>query len=295
MSLPQSLQGLTRRTGFALAALTLATAALAAPLAVTAQTSGADDAVVARVNGEEILRSEVFILAQSLPPQYQNQLAEVYPLLVQRLVDFKLAYAAGMADGLANDQEVKIRLAEAEKRVIRDIWIERAVTALTTDDALQASYKDYLAANPPRTELSARHILLENEEAARDIIAKLDGGGDFAELAKEHSTGPSGPRGGDLGTFTPDQMVPEFSAAAQALAPGQYSKDPVKTQFGWHIIKLEGQSEAAPPSFEDMEAQLRQELAGTSVEAVLSSLRETAEIEITEDGSSLAPDTGAAQ
>ncbi len=293
MPLPHSLQGVTRRTGFALAALTLATAALAVPLAVTAQTSGADDAVVARVNGEEILRSEVFVLAQSLPPQYQSQLAQIYPLLVQRLVDFRLAYAAGMADGLANDQEVKTRLAEAEKRVIRDIWIERAVTALTTDNALQDSYTAYLAANPPQTELSARHILLENEEAARDIIAKLNSGGDFAELAKEHSTGPSGPRGGDLGTFTADQMVPEFSTAAQALEPGQYSKDPVKTQFGWHIIKLEDRSETAPPSFEDMEAQLRQELAGANVETVLSGLRGSAEIEITEDGSSLAPGAAA--
>ncbi len=282
------------RASFVLPAMTLAIALAALPIAVSAQTVE-DDPVVARVNGEEIRRSAVFELVQTLPPQYQSQIAQIYPLLVQRLVDFKLAYAAGQAGGLADDQDVKDRVAEMEKRVIREVWIERAVEALATDDALQGGYKDFVAANPPATEQNARHILLKTEEEARDIIAKLDGGGDFAELAKEHSTGPSGPQGGDLGYFTDDQMVPEFSAVASALEPGQYAKDPVQTQFGWHVIKVEDRRQVAAPSFEEMEPQLRQELARKNVETVLKDLRESADIEITPAGTSIAPSAGATQ
>ncbi len=281
-----------------LAAMTFAIALLAQPIAVSAQSetpNAGDDPVVARVNGEEIRHSAVMVMAQTLPPQYQSQIAQVYPLLVQRLVDFKLAYAAGQAEGLAGDPEVKERVAEQEERVIRETWIERAITALITEEALQASYQAFLAANPPKSEQKARHILLETEEEARDIVAKLDGGGDFAELAKEHSTGPSGPQGGDLGYFTDDQMVPEFSTAASALEPGQFTKEPVKTQFGWHVIKVEDRRDVTAPGFEEMEPQLRQDMARQSVETVLSGLRESADIEITPAGASMMPGAAAAQ
>ena len=151
------------------AAMALAVALAVFPPAVSAQSeAGAaqDDPVVARVNGEEIRRSAVFELAQTLPQQFQSQMLQIYPLLVQRLVDFNLAHAAGRAAGLADDQDVKDRLAELENRVIREVWIERAVEARMTDDALQARYRKYLADNPPVTEQNARHILLESEEAA---------------------------------------------------------------------------------------------------------------------------------
>ncbi len=160
---------------------------------------------------------------------------------------------------------------------------------------MQSRYQDHLKANPPATEQHARHILVASEEDARAVITELDGGADFVELAKERSTGPSGPRGGDLGYFTSDQMVPEFSAAAQTLEPGQYTKDPVQTQFGWHVIKLEDRRESAPPSFADMEPQLRQEMTRENVETVLSELREDADVEITPAGNSMAPEAGGAQ
>ena len=264
------------------------------PQAAIAQTQSdaaeaEENPVVARVNGEDILRSEVFDLAQTLPPQFQQQLLQIYPLLVQRLVDFKLANEAGHAAGLADDAEVKERVARLTNQVIREVWIERAVEARMTEEALQASYADYLKENPPVKEQQARHILVETEEDARAIIGELDGGADFAELAKERSTGPSGPRGGDLGYFTDDQMVPEFSAAASALEPGEYSKDPVQTQFGWHVIKVEDRRETPAPSFEEIEAQLRNELQRDNVESVLSELREKAEVEITPAGNAMVP------
>lgn len=268
-----------------------------APLAGSAQQGeqeGAEaDPVVARIDSEDIHRSEVLALANGLPPQYQAQIAQIYPLLVQRLIDFKLAGRAGRAAGLADDAEVRSRLAELEERIIRDVYLERQIAAHVTEEGLQARYQDYLAANPPGTEQRARHILLETEEEAQEIIAQLDGGADFAALAEEHSTGPSAAQGGDLGYFTADQMVPEFAQAASALEPGQYSTEPTKTQFGWHVIKLEDRRAAPQPSFQELEPQLREDMSREAVETVLEDLREDAQIEILPAGKSLV-DEGAA-
>ena len=264
---------------------------LAATAAVAQQAAPDEDPVVARVDGEEILRSKVFEFAQGLPPQYQAQLAQIYPLLVERLVDFSLASKAGRAAGLATDDEVKRRVAAAEERVIREVYLERQIDSRVTDDGVKAKYEEHIVANPPATEHHARHILVETEEAAREIITKLDGGADFAELAKELSTGPSGPQGGDLGYFTAEQMVPEFATATETLEPGQYSKDPTQTQFGWHVIKVEDRRQAAPPPLEQLEGQLREELARNAMEAVLIELRQGAEVEILPAGASLTAGT----
>jgi peptidyl-prolyl cis-trans isomerase C len=259
----------------------LALALAATPMTLAAQEGGAEaDAVVARVDGEEIRQSDVTAMARSLPSQYQSQLKQLYPLLVQRLVDYKLAGKAGRAAGLAGDDKVKAFVARAEEQAIREVYLEREIEARVTDAMVQDAYQAHQAANPPAEEYQARHILLETEEAAREVIALLDGGADFAELAKERSTGPSGPKGGDLGYFTADQMVPEFSQAAAALEPGQHSAEPTKTQFGWHVIKLEDRRGSAPASLEEVEPQLRQQLARDALETVLDGLRDGAEIEI---------------
>ncbi len=275
-------------------------ALIALPAVLHAQQGAApDDPVVARVDGEEIRQSDVMAMARTLPAQYQAQLTQIYPLLVQRLVDFKLAGKAGRAAGLAEDAAVRARVIEAEERAIREAYIEREVLARITDDALQAKYEDFAANNPPEAEHHARHILITSEEAAREVIAKLDQGADFAELAKESSTGPSGVRGGDLGYFTADQMVPEFTAAAVKLEPGQHSKDPVQTQFGWHVIKVEDRRAAEPPGFEEVEQRLREEMTREAVEAVFNDLRAGAAIEILperpEPEGDAAPQGGAAQ
>ncbi len=290
----------TPLAALALAAVSMGLGAAALSQAARAQTqsetaAAEDNPVVAIVNGKEIRRSAVFGLAGTLPPQYQQQIVQIYPMLVQRLVDFELANAAGRAEGLAEDEEVKKRLSELEDRVIREVWIERAADARMTEESLRTRYDEYLAANPPVSEQRARHILVADEAAAREVIVKLDGGADFAELAKEVSTGPSGERGGDLGYFTAEQMVPEFSDAASALEPGQYSKDPVQTQFGWHVIMLEDRRDVAPASFEEMEPQLRQDFTRENVEIVLKELRDGATVVITPAGTSLVPGATPAQ
>jgi peptidyl-prolyl cis-trans isomerase C len=272
------------------AALALALAAYPMTLAAQ-QEGGTEDRVVARVNGEEVRQSDVMAIARTLPAEYQAQLMAIYPMLVRRLVDFKLAGKAGRDAGLAADDRVKAFVAKAEEQAVRELYLEREIEARISDELIQEAYQVHLADNPPAEELHARHILVETEEEAREVIALLDGGADFAELAKERSTGPSGPKGGDLGYFTADQMVPEFSQAAAALEPGSYTKEPAKTQFGWHVIKLEDRRTAAPPPLEEIEQQLREQVGRETLEIVLNDLRDGAEIEIVSEG---AEPTGAA-
>jgi len=240
----------------------------------------AEDPVVAKVNGQEIRQSTILEMAGRLPAQYQANLQAVMPLLVERAVDFKLLAEAGRGAGLAGDDEVKDRLARAESDIIRDVYLEREIEERLTQERVVARYEQMIEENPPQPEIRARHILLETDEDARAVIAELDGGADFAELAKEKSTGPSGPQGGDLGFFQAEQMVPEFSQAAFALEPGSYSSEPVQTQFGFHVIKVEDSRLPDPPALEEMEPEIRRALTSEVVDEVVAGLREGAEIEI---------------
>jgi peptidyl-prolyl cis-trans isomerase C len=133
-------------------------------------------------------------------------------------------------------------------------------------------YAEQLEGSSPM-EFKARHILVESQGEANDLIAQLDDGADFAELAKEKSTGPSGPSGGDLGWFPPDRMVPSFSAAVQGLDNGAYTKEPVQTQFGWHVILREDSRESVPPPFESVRDALKQQVEGQKLQEYIESLR----------------------
>ncbi len=247
---------------------------------VLAQDSAAEDPVVARVGGEDVLQSEVLALAQSLPPQQQQQIALIFPQLIEQVIDLKLVGKAGRAAGLAEDEEVRKRVMESEDRIISQTYIVREIEAQVTEEKLKAEYEKFVNENPASKEVRARHILVEEEEQAKTLIAELDGGADFAALAGEHSTGPSGAQGGDLGFFGEGQMVPEFSEAAFAMEAGEHSKEPVKTQFGWHIIKVEESRLAEQPSFEQMQEDLRAELSRGVYQDMIAKLREGAEIEI---------------
>lgn len=254
--------------------------ALAWPAAAQDETADQEDPVVATVNGQEIYQSEVILAAQSLPPQYQSQVNALFPLLVERLIDMRLLSIAAEDAGLAEDDEVKERLEAQKLDVMREVYLERQIAELVTDERVKERYDSFVAENPPEAEVNARHILLETEEDARAVITELDGGADFAELAKERSTGPSSAQGGDLGYFTKEQMVPEFSEAAFALEKGSHSKDPVQTQFGWHVIKVEDRRTPEPPSFEEMEEQMQGEVTREVVAEMVEGLRADAEIEL---------------
>src|SRR5690606_13747347 len=134
---------------------------------------------------------------------------------------------------------------------------EDKIDAALSDEEMQKAYQQHLAESPAGEEVKARHILLDSEEDAKAVIEELNKGGDFQQLARDRSTGPSAPQGGDLGWFSKDQMVEPFSDAAFQMRPGDYSKAPVKTQFGWHVILVEDRREKPAPSFEEVEAELR--------------------------------------
>ena len=264
-----------RFTGFAALTGFLAVTALSPVLAAEG-----DDPVVARVDGKEIHRSDVEESRLRLPEKFQAvPLESVFGFLVNSLVDSKLVVAEARKINLQESEEVKKTMARIEEQVLERAFLTAYIERQITDESLQARYQEILKTATVEEEISARHILLETEAQAREVISELSGGADFAELAKTRSKGPSGPTGGDLGYFGKGQMVEAFSTAAFALEKGAITTDPVQTQFGWHVIKLEDRRKVEPPSFAEAEPQLRQELSRQIGADFLQKIRKAATVE----------------
>ena len=269
----------------AAALLALGVAAAAAQTVADAVKAGSgpgaakSDPVVARVNTTEIHRSDVFQALGAMPAQVQQMpMAQVYPLVLERLIDGKLVVGAGRAQKLQDDAEIKRKVADYENRAIQEAYLGRAIDAKLNDAALRKKYDAFVNENPPQEEVRARHILLPTEKAAQETLAELKKGADFAAVAKAKSTDGSAQDGGDLGYFNRGDMVAEFSDAAFAMKPGDISQ-PVKSQFGWHIIKVEDRRMAPAPSFEETKDQLRTELSREMVGEVVEGLRSKSKIE----------------
>jgi peptidyl-prolyl cis-trans isomerase C len=236
--------------------------------------------VVARVNGAEIRLSDVKAAQQNLPPQAQKMpLMQIYPTLLNRMIDGMLITAAARAGHLDQSAEVQKRLKLLEDRLLQQAYLEQVLKGAETEDRLKAGYQKFIQQQSAKEEVHARHILVKTEAEANSIIDQLNKGGDFATLAKKYSTDPGASSGGDLGYFTRDDMVPAFAAAAFALKPGQYTKTPVKTQFGWHVILLVDRREKKPPSFDEAKEQIKRTLARDVVEAKIKELRGEAKVE----------------
>ncbi|WP_170761102.1 peptidylprolyl isomerase [Ruegeria lacuscaerulensis] len=260
-------KGLTFLPSLALAAV------MALPLA--AETKPDAGTVVARVNGDEITLGHVIATVATLPPQYQQLEDDVlYDFILEQLVQQQL---------LSQEQEDLSKLntlaLENEARSLRAV---QTVSGLTedelTDEAIQAAYDKQFADFEGAEEFDASHILVETEDEAKAIKAQLDDGADFAELAKEKSTGPSGPNGGALGWFGKGQMVPEFENAVLGLEKGQVS-DPVQTQFGWHVVILNDTRKAQAPELAAVRDQLAQTIRQDAIQAKIDELTQQAQIE----------------
>ena len=227
--------------------LSSALAALAAGPAL----AQSGDPVVAKVNGAAIHKSEVEAAHQQLPDQYKEMpLPMIYQPLLERLIDGRLLAAEAAERNLESDPAAQAVIERAKADALRDFMLERAIEEGTTEARLRSAY-DAMKAQPgfSAPEVRASHILVPTEAQAKEVIGELDGGADFAELAKASSTDPSAKtNSGDLGFFKREAMVPEFSQAAFAMAPGSYSKAPVKSQFGWHVIRVEEKREVSPAS-----------------------------------------------
>ena len=264
---------------------------LSAPVAAQAQ----EDPVVANVNGIDILRSEIDEARLLLPERFrQVPVEDVFGMLVNTLVDSKLVAAEARKVNLHKDAKVVKQMARIEEQILGRAFLVAYIEQRITDEALQEQYQKMIKEAAVKEEVSARHILLETEAQALEVVKELEGGTDFAELAKTRSKGPSGPNGGDLGFFGEGQMVPAFSKAAFAMKPGETTKEPVQTQFGWHVIKVDDRRTTQPPKLEEVAQELRQAVSREIVTAYLQELRKSATVKLFNmDGSAMSEDASA--
>jgi peptidyl-prolyl cis-trans isomerase C len=240
-----------------------------------------EDPVVARVNGSEIRRSDVATAYSRLPAQYkQVPINVIFPQIVQQLVDGELLAVAGRAEDLQNSDEVKEQMAEFEKVAIQQAYMNRLIAEGISEDELRKNYDETIANTEGPLEVRSSHILVDNKQEGADIIKALDGGADFAELARERSTGPSASRGGDLGYNVRSALVEPFADAAFALESGTVGPEPVQTEFGWHVIKVVDKRRQPAPSFEESRAQIEQRLTRDLIAAHMAALRADSEVEL---------------
>ena len=263
----------------ALVALAIGSTAL--PVFAQDKAAAGGDPVVARVNGVEIRRSSVIEELQSMGPQAQQVPPQVlYPQILQRLVITKLVSTEGYKQKLQDEAEVKARLKEAEENIVADVYVKKTVTPKITDDKLKKKYDELASKFKPEDEVRARHILVPTEAEANDVIKQLKGGADFAKLAEEKSKDSgSFKQGGDLGYFTKTAMVKPFADAAFSMKVGQVSDKPVKTDFGYHVIKVEDKRKTAPPPMAEVKEQLRNQVGQEMAQQLVKDLEAKAKIE----------------
>jgi peptidyl-prolyl cis-trans isomerase C len=254
-----------------------------APAAEAAKPAPAPDTVLANVNGKAITQADVALAETDLDPQFAKLPPEQRrAAALSALIEIRVMADKAVADGIDKDPEFQQRMELLRERALHSALVDKEVAGAITDADLKKRYDEEMAKQPPVNEVHARHILVKTKEEAEAIIKELDAGGDFEKIAKEKSTDGAAPQGGDLGYFAEGQMVPEFSKAAFALAVGKYTEQPVKTQFGWHIIKVEDKRIKQPPSFDQVKSQIRQVVLRDKYFAMVKETRAAAKIDITD-------------
>ncbi len=273
----QRRSSLPLRAGLAFA---LAIAAAPAAIAQAPAAPPANDPVVARVDGEAIRLSDLAAAARELPEELRAAPTQmIYPLLLDQMIAGRAVTAAARRARLDQDAEVRARIRRAEEQELQQAWLSREIAARVDDAAVRARYDREIAGRPAEEEVRARHILVPTESEARAALAEIRGGADFMAVAQRRSTGPGAREGGDLGFFRRGDMVPEFAEAAFALQAGQVSEAPVRSPFGWHVIKVEERRAAPPPPFEEVAQAIRQQMLEGEVQAAVDRARAEARIE----------------
>jgi len=238
--------------------------------------------VVATVNGQNITEAEVKLAEEELDPQ----LGQLPPdqrraNALSALIDIRLMAAEEEKTGVADTEDFKRRMDFLRLRALHSEFVGNKVAKAVTDAEVRARYDKEIAAAPAVNEVRASHILVKTEDEAKAVIAELDKGGDFEALAKEKSQDPgSGASGGDLGFFGPGRMVPEFEKAAMELEVGQYTKAPVQSQFGWHVIKVTDKRPQQPPAYEQVRGEIRSIMLREKYFAEVAALRKAADVKI---------------
>lgn len=252
-----------------------------APAAEAAAPAVSPDTVVATVGGEAITEADLSFAAEDLTQELSQMPPEQRkPFLLRVLIDMKVMAGAGRDAGMADTPLFQQRLAYLEERALRRAYFAETIANAVTEEAVRADYDKFVAEFVPSDEIRASHILVADEAEANAIKTQLDGGADFAALAKEKSIDPGAANGGDLGFFGKGMMVAPFETAAFALTEVGQISAPVQSQFGWHIIKLEEKRQSAPPSFEEVAGQLQQQLLMTTFDDTVARLMDGVTIDI---------------
>jgi len=250
-----------------------------ATASTVAETPAAEGIVIATVNGQAITRSELAVYSGQRKPPNNTPEASSEEVIMKELVSLELMRQESISKGLDKQPMVIATIDQQERTALAGAAIQDflANSPITDDDAKKI-YDEQMS--KPTREFNARHILVKEQDEAVAVIDLLDKGGDFSELAKEKSTGPSGASGGELGWFNESQMVKPFSEAAAQLEKGQYTKTPVQTQFGWHVIILDDSRESTPVPFDDVKDRIKMLLANQNMQQHVEELRNAANIEI---------------
>ncbi len=241
--------------------------------------SYAGDDVVATVGDKKILLREVVAVYTALPDQVRALPQEtLWEGIVNQLIDETVIANAAEKSGLEDRIDVALAIQAQHRAILANAYLEDVLSAMLTDEAIEAEYNRIYADVEPVKQVRASHILLKEEDTAKGVLAEIRGGKDFAEAAREHSTGPTGPGGGDLGYFEKEQMVPQFAEAAFAMEIGEIS-EPVQSDFGWHLIHLVDIRDRPAPELESVRATLEEELSARLAREAVDELRTGANVE----------------
>lgn len=258
--------------------------ALAAVFASTLMATPArsEETVAATVNGEKILKKDVTTAMKALPAPAEQK-DKLYPMVVEQMINEKLIDIDIAKKKVESDKDFLARKAAMEAQLVKTYYLEKFLKDRVSDGAVKSEYDKFRRDNKGKQEVHARNILVNSEEEAKKVIADLDKGAKFEELAKKRSSGPTAKTGGDVGWFTKGEIIPEFSDAAFKLKPGTYTKTPVKTQFGWHVIYVEAMRERNVPEFKVVEQNIRAKLGQEAIGELVQGLRTKAEIKRFDD------------
>ncbi len=263
--------------------LSVAALALSLALPVQAQESNEEnaqeltaDTVVATVNGTEITLGNMLMVRASLPEQYAQLSPDVlWDGILDQIIQQEVLSQSDMAE---ENRRVQVAVENERRSLLAAVAIEKIADAAVTDEAIQAAYEENYVDAEMGTEFNASHILVETEAEAEALIEQLDGGADFAELAREKSTGPSGPNGGQLGWFGAGMMVQPFQTAVEQMEAGEVA-GPVQTQFGWHVIKLNETRTAEAPSLDEVRGELTTQIQQQAVTDYIQAQTDAAEVD----------------
>lgn len=250
--------------------------------------------IVAKIDGKDITRLDVFNFIQTLSPQTrQMPIEQLFPLALEQVVNAEIIGEKVKGVNLDDDPAVQEQLKAARQQIVRSVFVQKEAEKAVTEDMIKAAYEDYRKSFPKIDEVKARHILVKDETLAKDLIKKIEGGADFAELAKQNSIDATKENGGELSFFSKQDVVPQFGEAAFAMNVNEISKAPVKSDFGYHIIQVLEKRQRPPAEYDEAKPYLAAQLRGKVLGNVVQKWRDEAKIEIFDiNGNPLEPTAG---